>query len=290
MQNLSVAEHWDKFVGAHINSPDHWEANQVVRQSQWRFITGDPFLNPIDWFMKRFGPFSSMASICSGSGVLEQYIGAHYLPKNSGRIDGYDVSPGSLELARASCADLSGVHFHVADVKTAIWDANYLDAVFANGALHHVTNLDHSLGQLRRALRPAGYLYVSDYVGPQRFQWTDVQLRLARELFELVPAHFRRNRSIDRCDPVALETMDPSEAVRSHHIMDHIRAHFNIVELSKRGGTLLAPIFGAGCISPSMFESAEGMAIMLRMCDQERALIDDGVLPSDHATLVGSPR
>jgi SAM-dependent methyltransferase len=286
MVGTSVADYWDRFVGAHINSPDHWEANQVVRQSQWQFITGDPFQNPIDWFMKRFGPCYSMASICCGGGVLEKYIGTRY----GGRIDGYDVSPGSLEKARKLCADLPGVHFHVADVNIAVWGAGYLDAVFANGALHHVTNLDHCLSQLRRALKPSGFLYVSDYVGPSRFQWTDVQLRLARELFEMVPAEFRRNTTLDRCDPVALEALDPSEAVRSDHIMDHIGAHFRIVELKERGGTLLAPIFGAGCISPTMFDSPRGMAIMKQMCEMERTMIDDGILASDHVTVVASPR
>jgi SAM-dependent methyltransferase len=286
MVETSVADYWDRFVGTHINSPDHWEANEVVRQSQWQFITGDPFQNPIDWFMKRFGPFSSMASICSGSGLLEKHIGTKY----GGRIDGYDVSPGSLEQARKLCANLAGVNFHVADVNTAIWGAGYLDAVFANGALHHVVNLDHCLTQLCRALKPSGYLYVSDYVGPRRFQWTDVQLRLARELFEMVPAEFRRRSTLDRCDPIALKALDPSEAVPSDQIMDHIRAHFCIIVLKERGGTLLAPIFGSGCISPSMFESARGMAIMKQMCDKERTMIDDGILASDNVTVVASPR
>lgn len=290
MSSETVADYWDKFVGTHINSPDHWEANQVVNQYQWRLISGNPFLNPIDWFMQRYGPFETMASICSGSGLLEQYVGTHYLSGMSGTINGYDVSPGSLEVARASCAHLPNVKFHVADVNTAQWEPNYVDAVFAHGALHHVTNLDHCLGQLRRALKASGFLFVSDYVGPQRFQWTDVQLRLARELFALVPAEFRRNLSIDRCDPVALVAMDPSEAVRSHHIVDHINAHFNVVECIHRGGTLLAPIFGAGCISPSIFESAEGMSIMMRMCEREQELIAGGLLRSDHVTLVASPR
>jgi SAM-dependent methyltransferase len=156
--------------------------------------------------------------------------------------------------------------------------------------LHHVANLDHCLSQLRRALKSSGFLYVSDYVGPRRFQWTDVQLRLARELFEIVPAEFRRNTTLDRCDPVALEAVDPSEAVRSDQIMDHIRAHFRIVVLKERGGTLLAPIFGAGCIAPAMFESPTGMAIMKQMCEKERAMIDEGILASDSVTVVASPR
>jgi hypothetical protein len=42
MVKTSVADYWDRFVGTHINGPDHREANQVVRQSQWQFITGNP--------------------------------------------------------------------------------------------------------------------------------------------------------------------------------------------------------------------------------------------------------
>jgi SAM-dependent methyltransferase len=290
MSSRSVAEYWDKFVGSHLNSPDHWEANQVVQQSQWRFITGSAFLNPIDWFMQRFGPFARMASICSGSGLLERHIAASYLRDPDGRIDGYDISPGSVEVARAKAAGMSGVYYHVCDINSAELDASSLDAAFAHGALHHIRNLDHCLGQIRSALQPTGYLYVNDYVGPRRYQWTDVQLRLARELLSTLPSRYVRNAILDRCDPVALKTADPSEAVRSDHIMDHVHAHFDVIVQLNRGGTLLAPIFGAGCISPSAFETEEGMQAISRLCARERALIDGGVIRSDHVVVVARPR
>jgi hypothetical protein len=143
MVKTSLAHYWDRFVGTHIKSPDHWEANEVYRQTQWQFITEDPFQKPIDWFMNRLGPLSSMASICSGSSLLEKHIGTHYV----GRIDGYDVSPGSLEHARKFCASMSGVHFHVADVNTAVWGADHLDSAFANGAMHRAVNLYQCLSQ-----------------------------------------------------------------------------------------------------------------------------------------------
>ncbi len=57
--------------------------------------------------------------------------------------------------------------------------------------------------------------------------------------------------------------------------MDHISAHFHIVVQKDRGGTLLAPIFGSGCIAPVIFESAGGMALMKQMGDRERAMIED---------------
>ena len=220
--------------------------------------------------------------------MLERHV-ARYLPPG-GRIDGYDISPGSLEVARKHAEGISGVHYHVADANTAIWEPAYLDAAFAHGALHHIRNLDHCLGQLRRALKPTGLLYVNDYVGPRRFQWTDVQLRIANELLEGVPAGFRTGLPVTRCDPIALKAMDPSEAVRADHIVAHVNAHFEAVFRADRGGTILAPIFGSGCISPQAFESAEGMAAIQALCDAERRLVQDGVLPSDHVVIIGRPR
>lgn len=290
MSESSVADYWDKFVGTHLNSPDHWEANQVVQQIQWKLSTGDAFQNPVDWFMDKFGPFERMASICSGSGILENHIALNYLQGKTGIIEGYDVSPGSLDLARKNAAGLRGVQFHVADANLHEWDESYLDAIFAHGALHHVANLDHCLGQLRRALKPTGYLYVNDYVGPRRFQWTDAQLRLSQELLDRLPHKFRRKHEVSRCDPFALKELDPSEAVRSDHILDHINAHFEVTVRTDRGGTLLAPIFGSGCVSPAVFDTEEGMRIIEAFCSRERELIDKGVIPSNHVLIVATPR
>jgi len=288
-QSQAVAGYWDRYVGSHINSPDHWEANQVVQQWQWRCISGDPSKNPIDWFLDTYGPFGSMASICSGSGVLELHVGSRCL-HTGGIISGYDISPGSIEVARERCAHLPNVSFQVLDANTEELGTQRFDAIFAHGALHHIERLDNCLGSLRAALKPGGYLYVNDYVGPSRFQWADVQLRLARELFELIPPRYRRNADVKRCDPVALSELDPSEAVRSDQIMVHIKAHFRVIKHFDRGGTLLAPIFGSGCIDPSIFENSEGMALIDELCRRERELIDDGLLESDHVVVVARPR
>ena len=286
----TVSEYWDKFVGSHLNSPDHWEANKVVEQAQWKFITGDPLKNPLHWFLETYGPFETMASICCGSGLLERDVAVNYLKSKTGVITGYDISPGSVQVARESCRNLRGVQFEIRDVNREVWSRDYLDAAFAHGALHHVKQLDHCLGQLRMALKPSGLLYVNDYVGPRRFQWTDAQFQLAEEAFEMVPAKFRRNKAVVRADPVALKAMDPSEAVCSDCIIPTIRTHFDVLVLSKRGGTLLAPIFGSGCIAPQIFETAEGMEIIQNLCDFERDLIDREVIGSDHVLIVASPR
>ena len=69
-----TAAHWNAYAGAHLNSPTHWEANEAVRRFQWSLITGNPELNPIAWFMERYGPFRAMCSLCSGTGILERMV------------------------------------------------------------------------------------------------------------------------------------------------------------------------------------------------------------------------
>jgi SAM-dependent methyltransferase len=289
MEN-TVANYWDKFVGTHINSPDHWEANQVVQQFQWKLITGDPFLNPVDWFMANYGPFSKMASICCGSGILEHHIATNYPATQEGGIDGFDISQGSIDVANSKCRDLSGVSFYVRDVNTDAWESNKYDAIFAHGALHHVESLDFCLGQLSKSLRPSGCLYVNDYVGPRRFQWTDLQLQLSQELFDYVPKQYRRNDHVTRCDAEALRKVDPSEAVCSDEIIEYVEKHFNIIRRIDRGGSILSPIFGSGCINPEIFTTPAGMDIIDQLCAREKQLIDDSVLESNNVVIVTSPK
>ena len=194
------------------------------------------------------------------------------------------------QLRAIICKDIPGVRFHVCDVNTALWHDSYLDAAFANGALHHVTNLDHCIGQLARALKPTGFLYVNDYVGPRRFQFSDLQLRLAREILAPMPDQFVRTRRIERCDPLALASADPSEAVCSDEILTHIRTHFEIVEQRQGGGTLLAPIFGSGCIDASAFESDDGLDAIAALCRREQDVMSRGVIPADNVVVVARVR
>src|SRR6266700_8158541 len=146
---VTTAAYWDAFAGAHLNSPTHWEANAAVRRFQWTLITGDAELNPVTWFMERYGPFKSLASLCSGTGILERHVANRWL-KEGGQITGFDISPRSVELARHAAEGIRGIDYQVRDMDHDAWPENTYDAVFAHGALHHVSRLDYLLGQLQQ--------------------------------------------------------------------------------------------------------------------------------------------
>ena len=287
-ESSPVAGYWDEHVGEHLQSFVHWEANEPVTAHQNIRVSGDKQVTALEWFWKKYGPFQDVANIGTGVGLLEQSLCS--MPDFRGRVIGYDISPHSLEIARQNCSRFLNAKFEVADLNTMVWEPEQFDLITAHGALHHIEALDWCLGQIRRALRPGGLLYVNDYVGPQRFQWSDVQMRLANALLEKVPSRWRKRHKVARCNPEELKRQDPSEAVCSHFIEDTIRAHFEIIERKPRGGTLLAPIFGSGCLDSTILKSARGVQCVAGLAQAESEVIDKGILPSNHVVIVARKR
>jgi SAM-dependent methyltransferase len=280
----TVSTYWDQHVGHHINSFVQWDACKPIQMHHWQLITGNADYNPVSWFWDKYGPFRNMASIACGDGILERFVAENILTGDS-RIVGYDISPASVELAR-SLSRSPRADFQVQDANSDRWPAARFDAVFAHGGLHHIEKLDFCIGQFAHGLVEGGMLYVNDYFGPARFQFSDTQLRLAAEMLDQVPARFRSGNRPARCDAVALRDMDPSEAVCPDRTYGAIRAYFSIVEAHRTGGTLLAPLFGGSCLSPAIVESPEGLNLVAEMARAERRMIEDGVIGSDHLLLV----
>jgi SAM-dependent methyltransferase len=156
--------------------------------------------------------------------------------------------------------------------------------------MHHIEDLDFCFGNIRRSLKAGGLLWLNDYVGPNRFQWSDTQMRLANELLAMVPSRWRLRDRVKRFDAEAMRDLDPSEAVAPQHIPAALAAHFEIVRSWPRGGTLLAPIFGSGCLDSAMTMSEEGANLLSAMFKAEHDLIEAGALPSDNYLYVAKAR
>jgi ubiquinone/menaquinone biosynthesis C-methylase UbiE len=283
-----IAEFWDANMGKHITNFDNWETPEPICKHQNLRVTGDADINPIDWFYKKYGPFPKMAVICSGTGILEQHVGR--IKSISESIIGHDISEKSVEMARTSCADLHNVFFKVADINTYEWPENEYNVLFAHGALHHIEAIDWCITQIKKTLTTNGLLYVNDYVGPKRFQWTDLQMDYANKLLEDVPKQWKLKDQVIRCDPQELQKNDPSEAVCTDEIESCITENFEIVNRKPRGGTLLAPIFGSGCLDARILNSSEGIQCLKNLALNEGELIDCGLIPSDHVVIVAKKR
>src|SRR2546425_9886006 len=119
--------------------------------------------------------------------------------------------------------------------RVALPDAGY-DVVIGEQALHHFSGLDATSARLARSLRPDGILYVDEFVGPTRHQWTARQLAAANDLLRQLPEAYRRmldgrvKRLVMRPSILRMLITDPSEAVEAGRVQAVLRDHFAVIQ------------------------------------------------------------
>ncbi len=249
------------------------------------------------WVAKKYlpHPVERALSISSGDGCLER----HALHLNVARIfDAIDISPQVVELAKTKARELGyaeRVHYVVADLNPCRLKPRGYDTVFASMSLHHVRELEHILTEIRNSSKPGGLFVIHEYVGPNQFQWTDVQLKYANELLAKIPERFRRSpytgrlkTQVTRQTREQMTAGDITESIRSSDILPLVERMFEIVERKDFGGTLLHPVLEE--IAGNFRFESDDMAVMRTLIESERQLLRDGRLTSDFTLIVARSR
>jgi 2-polyprenyl-3-methyl-5-hydroxy-6-metoxy-1,4-benzoquinol methylase len=89
------------------------------------------------------------------------------------RFEANDLSAGAIEQAKAYAADAKladRVTYTVANLNHDGLPSARYDAIFGISSVHHVTELESFFRQCCKALKPAGLLFLDEYIGPARFQ------------------------------------------------------------------------------------------------------------------------
>ena len=87
------------------------------------------------------------------------------------RVVGVDVDPAQIALARAAAGDRSHVRFVTADATCLPFEAHQFDIVASNKTTHHVPRWSCALAEMRRVLKPRGYLVYADLTAPAWLAW-----------------------------------------------------------------------------------------------------------------------
>ena len=146
------------------------------------------------------------------------------------------------------------------------------------------------LHDLKKLLRPDGRLFIDEYVGPTRFQWTERQLEAVNALLALIPEHLRRlqnggiKKRVHRPSILSMVLDDPSEAIESAKILPALEEHFEALELKPYGGTLLHLVL-SGIAHNFSEEEPETLAVLEFCFQAEDALLG----PGDSPTTSSSP-
>ncbi len=292
-----AARHWDQRVTeVETGGPQGWLDSELVEREHIRpQISGDPDVSYLEHFCRRHvfrssggRPAGRVLSLGCGGGNLERallHLGA------AEKIDAYDESPESIDLAR-DLARREGmeerIRYQVADVNRIALEPAAYDVAIAKMALHHFERLEHVCGEVRQALRPGGLFMFNEFVGPSRFQWTDPQLRLMNRMLEALPESIRRRAPVAKIVRPLLADMiaqDPSESVRSAEILPVVEERFEIVERKPYGGTLLHILLSH--VLPLFDLEDQGHLACLRLLMlTERTLVEHGVVSSDFVYVV----
>lgn len=187
------------------------------------------------------------------------------------------------------------VSYVVADLNDHRFEPQKYDAALASMAVHHIRDLEHFFSQVQQALKPGALFIVNEFVGPNQFQWTDAQMKLADDLLNRIPERYRRSLVSGHIkvrvtrQPIAnMNAVDPTEAIRSADIIPLMRRYFDMVEQVDYGGTLLNLILEE--IAGNFKDTDEDLAILTPLFEAERKYIQTGVLSSDFTLLVARSR
>lgn len=251
-----LAERLDSVWG----DPATWVANGL----QWTHlpavsghvhaqVSGDPSISPIEWFFsvvnkEQSTPVARALVLGCGQGHVERQI-AEYGWAN--QIIATDLSAKVLDVARANAAAVgASIEYVQADMNCLAvgypsFEPGSFDVVLGVSCVHHCADLEHLYASILKLLTPSGWLFLDEYVGPNRFQYPNSQVRFMNQLLDILPERLRKTRD-DRIKgnlwrPSAEEVVavDPSEAVRSCDILPLLDRHFDIYEHRPYGGALL---------------------------------------------------
>ena len=276
----------------------YWMQHPRVRDRIHRFASSDRTVDAygrLAAFLDDNGfarPLARCASLGCGTGGLERDLARRSLIV---AIDGYDPSADAIAEARRLAEEqgFGSINYNVADIDGDTLPQAQFDAVFTNSALHRAKALEDIVRNVRRALKPGGLFHLNEFVGPSRFQWDDLQLRLINDFLNTLPDRLLETPN-GRKPPVqrpSLEQMlpnQPTQAVRSSEIRQVVAQHFDIVEERPYGGTLLH--MGLGDIAQNFsLENPEDMAHLERFFDLEDDAYAKGLLASDFTVITAVP-
>src|SRR2546428_6859860 len=228
----------------------HWLQHPLVQERINLKVSGTARMNRFEYFLDRYlqgkMPVQRALTLGSGVGELERGLCQYGFARFH---EGLDLSDEAVRIAteKAELGDLGHLRYRTADLNTVTLDRASYDVIFGVSSIHHVQNLEHLFEQVRQALKPGGYFFLDEFIGPSRFQWTQAQLRVINDQLQQIPKDLRRlvsdhtkfKERIVRKSVSEMIVADPSEAVRSSEIVPLLEDYFSILEITGYGGAIL---------------------------------------------------
>lgn len=271
-------------------------SHPYIKSAMYCAATGNKLVHPLDALASTLPllgvnvPVGKAASVCCGTGAIERHMHKAGVVKN---CFGYDLSSDAIAQASRLAIEnnLTGLKYIQRDLDLEGFDQNEFDFVIAYQAIHHIDKLERVMDNIHASLRAGGIFYLDEYVGPNRFQWSDVQLEEMTKWIKSLPEKYTmtmdgaRKEYVGRATIQEMIDFDPSEAVRSEDIEHVLKERFEIIEIKNLGGTL--SMMALAAIAQNFDpDNPEDCAHLDRLLEREKMLIAEGILTSDFKILI----
>lgn len=131
----------------------------------------------VDFIIKKYGPRERCLSLGSGLGRIEKY----FVEKGfTSRIETIELCSDVNEKTRLNDNKIS---VNKGDLNFTTLQEGAYDFIICHGVLHHLINLEHILEQINNSLNDNGLLMIYEYVGPDRWQFSDKTMSVLKENF-----------------------------------------------------------------------------------------------------------
>jgi SAM-dependent methyltransferase len=293
-------EFWEGTEGRWQNPNwTHWLQHPKVQERLNVLTTGDPQVDRYKRFLDRYfsrrsGGYKRVNRVLTlgcGHGDFERGMAKY----NFSRVhEAIDISSNAVaEAARLAAAEgFTHIHYRQADLNTIELAPCRYDVIFGISSVHHVSELRRLFRQIAVALKPGGLFLLDEFIGPDKFQWTDVQLAAINEQIAALPPRLKtsvhdgtQKGAIWRLTIEQMDAIDPSEAVRSSEITSLLPEYFDVLEFNGYGGSLLHMLL-EGITGNFAENDREAMAHLQALFDTEDRLIASGALQHDFANIV----
>ncbi|MDQ3280914.1 MAG: class I SAM-dependent methyltransferase [Acidobacteriota bacterium] len=259
-----------------------WMANTAVLMHLNERATGDPARDWLaSWAHRWFvGDNLRVLVLGCGEGWLERVVAQWPFVA---QIDAVDFAKEAVARARELARGIGNIHYGVVDLNRDTLQRDAYDVVIAHSVLHHVDNLEHAYAQIESAMRANATLIVNEYIGPNRFQYSDEVLAMINALFRCLPKELRGNYESRRRPPLdEMLAYDPTEGVRAEEVVPLLERHFDVRERKQLGGAVVQHLL-FDVVQHFRFENARHRSLLEMLCTIDAMLTDRGRINSDFA-------
>ena len=300
LEAAKAKQFWEGTEGRWKTSKwEHWLQHAKVKERINALVSGDPRKDCFQYFLERYfrgrlgrrRRVKRALTLGCGYGEFERGLSQYKFARIHEALDiSIDAVAEASKLA--SAGGFEHIRYRVGDLNRIELSKCIYDVVFGISSIHHVSELRHLFLQVALSLKPGGYFFLDEYIGPSKFQWTDDQLAIINEQIAMLPPDLRLpingsvlKGAVWRMTLQEMDAADPSEAIHSADILQLLPQFFDIVEVKGYGGSLLHVLL-EGIAGNFVEDDPRSMAYLRSFFEVEDQRIASGRLQHDFAVIV----